>query len=92
MIRLTEDCPNLQSMIAIDYLETKENLAEWVSRTEQYYADVEKFMWKISNKEIQVEVALSYVVIDGYTRFLQVADIGFWTDFKTDEKLCSLRI
>ena len=79
---------------AIDYLETKESLIEWISRAEQYYADVEKtYVEKLQQGNAKVEIVLSYFVIDGYTRFLQVADIGIQDRLsKTDEKLCSLRI
>ncbi|GGA19271.1 type VII secretion protein EssC [Psychrobacillus lasiicapitis] len=61
---------------AIDYLETKESLVEWISRVEQYYAEVEKTYVENLQQGNAVEVVLSYFVIDGYTRFLQVADIG----------------
>lgn len=61
---------------SIDYLETKENLAEWITRTEQYYAEVERIYLENIQQGKSVEITLSYFVIDGYTRFLQVADIS----------------
>ncbi|MFJ8064666.1 type VII secretion protein EssC [Psychrobacillus sp. NPDC096426] len=62
---------------AIDYLETKENLVEWISRAEQYYADVERiYVEKVQQGNTHMDIVLSYFVIDGYTRFLQVADSG----------------
>ncbi|MFJ7825344.1 type VII secretion protein EssC [Psychrobacillus sp. NPDC096623] len=61
---------------AIEYLETKENLVECVTRTEQYYAEVERNYLENIQQGNPVEITLSYFVIDGYTRFLQVADIG----------------
>lgn len=61
---------------AIDYLETKENLADWITRTEQYYAEIERSYLENIQQGKPVQITLSYFVIDGYTRFLQVADIG----------------
>ena len=61
---------------AIDYLETKENLADWITRTEQYYAEIERSYLENIQLGKPVQITLSYFVIDGYTRFLQVADIG----------------
>lgn len=60
---------------SIDYLETKENLVEWITRTEQYYAEVERDYLESIQQGNPGEITLSYFIIDGYTRFLQVADI-----------------
>ncbi|MER2076657.1 type VII secretion protein EssC [Psychrobacillus psychrotolerans] len=60
---------------SIDYLETKENLVEWITRTEQYYAEVERDYLESIQQWNPGEITLSYFIIDGYTRFLQVADI-----------------
>ncbi|WP_144509672.1 type VII secretion protein EssC [Bacillus sp. FJAT-22090] len=61
----------------VDYLETKEHLIEWISQAEQYYVEAEKaYVEKVQNGNAPVEMMLSYFVIDGYTRFLQVADNG----------------
>ncbi|WP_445677981.1 type VII secretion protein EssC [Psychrobacillus sp. FSL K6-1415] len=60
---------------AIDYLETKENLAEWITRTEQYYSEIEQAYLENIQQGDPLEITLSYFIIDGYTRFLQVADI-----------------
>ena len=61
---------------AIDYLETKQNLEEWITRTEQYYAEKEMTYLENIQQGNPIDVTLSYFIIDGYTRFLQVADIG----------------
>lgn len=60
---------------SIDYLETKENLVEWITRTEQYYAEVERDYLESIQQGNPGKITLSYFIIDGYTRFLQVADI-----------------
>ena len=60
---------------SIEYLETKEHLAEWITRTEQYYAEVERTYLENIQQGNPVDIKLSYFIIDGYTRFLQVADI-----------------
>ncbi|NYF23592.1 type VII secretion protein EssC [Sporosarcina sp. JAI121] len=60
----------------VDYLETKERLVEWISSAEQYYAQVEnEYLEKVQFGNGAAEIIPSYFVIDGYTRFLQTADI-----------------
>ncbi len=58
----------------IDYLETKDSLVEWIERIEQHYEQLEKDYLVGLQSGHQVEVIPSYFVIDGYSRFLQVAD------------------
>lgn len=59
----------------VDYLETKERLIEWISHAENYYIEAEKnYVEMLQHGKDSIEMVLSYLVIDGYTRFLQVAD------------------
>ncbi|TQR21288.1 type VII secretion protein EssC [Psychrobacillus vulpis] len=60
----------------IDYLETKERLIDWVTRVEHYYEEVEKEYLENMQRGNGPEIVLSFFIIDGYTRFLQVVDIG----------------
>lgn len=61
----------------VDYLETKEQLTEWLTQVEQFFTEVEReYLAHLQRGEGSVEVLPSYLVIDGYARFLQVADIG----------------
>lgn len=62
---------------SVDYLETKERLVEWITHAENYFMDVEKeYLEKVQRGNGTEEIVLSYFIVDGYTRFLQVADIG----------------
>jgi S-DNA-T family DNA segregation ATPase FtsK/SpoIIIE len=61
----------------IDYLETKELLVEWITHKEKFYERVEKeYLENVQQGNGKVDLIPSYFIIDGYTRFLQVADTG----------------
>ncbi|KXH78553.1 type VII secretion protein EssC [Sporosarcina sp. HYO08] len=61
----------------IDYLETKEQLTAWLTVAEQYFSQMEQiYVERMQRGEGAGEIVPSYFVIDGYSRFLQVADIG----------------
>ena len=62
----------------IDYLETKDRLVEWITHVEQHYIKVEKdYLENVQRGESGSDkIAHSYFIVDGYTRFLQVVDIG----------------
>lgn len=61
----------------VDYLETKERLMEWLTQAEQFYIQAENaYLETVQSGNRAAELVPSYFIIDGYTRFLQVADIG----------------
>lgn len=60
----------------VNYLETKEALVEWITSTEQHYAGVEQSYLEQVQQGTAPGITLSYFIIDGYSRFLQVADAG----------------
>ncbi|KAA0955571.1 type VII secretion protein EssC [Sporosarcina sp. ANT_H38] len=61
----------------VDYLETKESLVNWLAQVEQFYAQAEKeYLEIVQSGNRAVELIPAYFIIDGYTRFLQVADSG----------------
>lgn len=61
----------------VNYLETKEALVSWVTHIEQYYVNVEKeYLESLQQGNGTPKIVLSYFIIDGYTRFLQLADPG----------------
>ncbi|CAM3251048.1 type VII secretion protein EssC [Filibacter tadaridae] len=61
----------------VDYLETKETLTEWLTHVESFFMETEnKYLKSLQQGSKVIEITPSYFVIDGYTRFLQVADIG----------------
>ena len=61
----------------VNYLETKEALVNWVTHIEQYYVNVEKeYLESLQQGNGTPKIVLSYFIIDGYTRFLQLADPG----------------
>jgi DNA segregation ATPase FtsK/SpoIIIE, S-DNA-T family len=61
----------------IDYLETKEILVEWITHKEKFFERLEKeYLENVQLGNGKVDLLPSYFIIDGYTRFLQVADTG----------------
>jgi S-DNA-T family DNA segregation ATPase FtsK/SpoIIIE len=61
----------------IEYLETKGILVEWITQKEKFFERLEKeYLENVQLGNGQVDLLPSYFIIDGYTRFLQVADTG----------------
>ncbi len=60
----------------IQYLETKDSLLEWLSEVEKQYIQLEQDFVENIQQGRNIELPLSYFIVDGYTRFLQVADAG----------------
>ncbi|WP_301107148.1 type VII secretion protein EssC [Sporosarcina sp.] len=60
---------------AVDYLETKEQLAEWLNAVELYFEQAEvAYVEHLQQGTGPVKIIPSYFIIDGYTRFLQTVD------------------
>lgn len=61
----------------VNYLETKEQMIEWLTSAEQFFMQAEKeYVARVQQGAGNVAVLPSYFFIDGYTRFLQTVDIG----------------
>lgn len=60
----------------IDYVETKEQLLEWITKIETVYREKEQAYLTQLQQGQSFSTNPTYFIIDGYTRFLQVADIG----------------
>ena len=61
----------------VTYLETKEQMVEWLTAVEQFYGEVEiEYLAQLQQASRDVKIIPSYFFIDGYSRFLQTADIG----------------
>ena len=61
----------------VTYLETKEQMVEWLTAVEQFYDEVEiEYLAQLQQASRDVKIIPSYFFIDGYSRFLQMVDIG----------------
>lgn len=60
----------------VEYLETKDRLIEWIARVEQHYTEVENSYLESLQNGQSPKIIPAHFIIDGYTRFLQVADVG----------------
>ena len=61
----------------MSYLETKEMVIAWLTEVEQFFMEREAaYLERMQKREAGMDQTQSYFVIDGYARFLQVADPG----------------
>lgn len=60
----------------VDYLETKDRLVDWITNVEQHYVEVESSYLESLQNGQSPTIVPAYFIIDGYTRFLQLADVG----------------
>lgn len=61
----------------VSYLETKEQIVEWLTVAEEFFKEVEQeYLAQLQQAYKDIKIVPSYFFIDGYSRFLQTADIG----------------
>ncbi|BAQ10911.1 yuka protein [Bacillus sp. OxB-1] len=60
----------------VDYLETKERLADWLQVVELYFERTEEIYLENLQNGKPTTILPSFFIIDGYTRFLQTVDPG----------------